>query len=107
MDVVDTQYFDQLLQLGATYKILGFGCEKTPSWEQKLQNDTSLIFGRYLQAHNIPNDNFPYHYFDFPAYNELEERANVRDATTSVASEQSVGFPLLETPPHNVKPIEP
>ncbi|GKC90382.1 cytochrome P450, partial [Tanacetum coccineum] len=43
-------------------------------------NDTSLICGRYLQVHNIPNDNFPHHYFDFVAYNELAGRANVRDA---------------------------
>ncbi|GJU82777.1 DNA helicase [Tanacetum coccineum] len=43
MDVADTQYFDQLLQLGATYRISGFSCEKTPTWERTLQNDTSLI----------------------------------------------------------------
>ncbi|GJR68172.1 DNA helicase [Tanacetum coccineum] len=70
----------ELLQLGATYRISGFSCEKTPSWEQTLQNDTSLIFGKYLQAHNIANDNFPQHYFDFATYNELADSANVRDA---------------------------
>ncbi|GJZ46665.1 DNA helicase [Tanacetum coccineum] len=80
MDVVDTEYFNELLQLRATYRISGFGCEKTPSWERTLRNNTSLIFGKYVQAHNIPNDNFPQHYFDFAAYNELEDRANVRDA---------------------------
>ncbi|GKD60085.1 DNA helicase [Tanacetum coccineum] len=45
-----------------------------------LRNDTSLIFGKYLQVNNIPNDYFPQHYFDFAAYNELADRANVRDA---------------------------
>ncbi|GKE31460.1 replication protein A 70 kDa DNA-binding subunit B [Tanacetum coccineum] len=80
MDVADTEYFNQLLQLGATYRISGFSCAKTPSWERTLRNDTSLIFGKYLQAHNIPNDNFPQHYFDFAAYNELPGRANVKDA---------------------------
>nr|GEY17715.1 retrotransposon protein, putative, Ty1-copia subclass [Tanacetum cinerariifolium] len=80
MDVTDTRYFGQLLQLDATYRISGFSCEKTPTWERTLHNDTSLICGRYLQIHNIPNDNFPHHYFDFAAYNELAGRANVRDA---------------------------
>ncbi|GKA41560.1 nucleic acid-binding, OB-fold protein [Tanacetum coccineum] len=79
MDVQDTQYFDQLLQLGRTYRISGFSCEKTPAWERTLQNETSFIFGRYLQAQNIPNDNFPLHYFNFAAYNELAGRENVRD----------------------------
>ncbi|GJZ29210.1 DNA helicase [Tanacetum coccineum] len=75
----------QLLpKLGATYIISGFSCQKTPTWERTLQNDTSLICGRYLQVHNIPNDNFPHHYFDFVAYNELAGRANVRDAVLTV-----------------------
>ncbi|GJS91735.1 hypothetical protein Tco_0774371 [Tanacetum coccineum] len=80
MGVQDTQYFDQLLQLGATYRISVFSCEKTPFWEWTLKNSTSLIFGKYLHAHNIPNENFPLHYFNFALYNELAGRANVKNA---------------------------
>ncbi|GKC54226.1 hypothetical protein Tco_1076971, partial [Tanacetum coccineum] len=85
-DVQDTKYFDQLLQLGTTYMISGFSYEKTPSWERTLQNNTSLIFGKYLQAYNIPNDNFPLHYFNFAAYNDLAGRANVKDAVLTAAA---------------------
>ncbi|GJV23191.1 DNA helicase [Tanacetum coccineum] len=78
MDAEDTDYFDELLRLGKTYRISGFSCQKTPTWEQTLMNETSLLFGKYLQVHSIPNDNFPLHYFNFAAYNELAGRANVK-----------------------------
>ncbi|GKD09180.1 hypothetical protein Tco_1188865 [Tanacetum coccineum] len=78
MDAEDTEYFDELLRLGKTYRISGFSCQKTPTWEQTPTNKSSLIFGKYLQVHSIPNDNFPLHYFNFAAYNELAGRANVK-----------------------------
>ncbi|GKA62881.1 DNA helicase [Tanacetum coccineum] len=80
MDAEDTDYFDQLLRLGNTYRISGFGCQKTSTWEQTQTNKTSLIFGKYLQVHSIANDNFPLHYFNFAAYNELAARANMKTA---------------------------
>ncbi|GJZ38056.1 hypothetical protein Tco_0584247 [Tanacetum coccineum] len=43
MDVGRHSYFDSMLPTWATYRISGFSCEKTPTWERTLQNDTSLI----------------------------------------------------------------
>nr|GEW77692.1 DNA helicase [Tanacetum cinerariifolium] len=57
-----------------------FSCDKTSPWERTLENNTSLIFGKYIELHNIPNDDFPEHYFDFASYNELVRRANVKSA---------------------------
>ncbi|GKA58994.1 hypothetical protein Tco_0758307 [Tanacetum coccineum] len=76
----DTDYFDQLLQLHTAYKISGFNCERTSPLERTLQNDTSLIFGKYIHLHPVPNIDFPEHYFNFAAYNELARRANVKNA---------------------------
>ncbi|GJZ97230.1 hypothetical protein Tco_0669683 [Tanacetum coccineum] len=35
MDAEDTDYFDQLLQLGGTYRISGFSCQKTPTTSKR------------------------------------------------------------------------
>ncbi|GJY99142.1 DNA helicase [Tanacetum coccineum] len=84
MGVEDAEYFDQLLELHTAYRISDFSCDKTSPWERTLENDTSLIFGKYIQLHNIPNDDFPEHYFNFAAYNELARRANVKNAVVTV-----------------------
>ncbi|GJZ60892.1 DNA helicase [Tanacetum coccineum] len=78
MGVEDAEYFDQLLELHTAYRISGFSCDKTSPWEWTLENDTSLIFGKYIQLHNIPNDDFPEHYFNFAAYNELMQYSQAR-----------------------------
>nr|GEX70843.1 hypothetical protein [Tanacetum cinerariifolium] len=97
MDAEDTDYFDELLRLGKTYRILGFGCQKMPTWEQTLTNKTSLIFGKYLQVHSIPNDNFPLHYFNFATYKELARKVNVKSVVlTGLAlwNEMATGFDM-------------
>ncbi|GJX82942.1 DNA helicase [Tanacetum coccineum] len=66
----------RLLQLHKAYRISGFSCEQTRPWEQTLENSTSLIFGRYIDLQEIPNDGFPEHYFNFASYNELPARAD-------------------------------
>ncbi|GJZ85918.1 nucleic acid-binding, OB-fold protein [Tanacetum coccineum] len=80
MDVKDTEYFDQLLQLKKAYKISGFSCEQTGVWERTLENPTSLIFGRFIDLLEISNDGFPEHYFNFASYNELPARTDVRNS---------------------------
>nr|GEU67526.1 hypothetical protein [Tanacetum cinerariifolium] len=79
MDVKDTEYFDQLLQLKKAYRISGFSCEQTGVWERTLENPTSLIFGRFSDLLEISNDVFPEHYFNFASYNELPARADVKN----------------------------
>ncbi|GJZ18882.1 ribonuclease H-like domain-containing protein [Tanacetum coccineum] len=49
------------------------------NWERTLPTETSLIFGRFLQVEEIPNTDFPEHYFNFAAYNELLDWATVRN----------------------------
>ncbi|GJY08663.1 nucleic acid-binding, OB-fold protein, partial [Tanacetum coccineum] len=79
MDAQDTNYFDHLLQLHSAYRITGFSCEQTASWERTLDNPTSLTFGKFITVQEIPNDNFPEHYFNFISYNELPTKLNVRN----------------------------
>nr|GEX96499.1 DNA helicase [Tanacetum cinerariifolium] len=74
MGLRDVEYFDQLLQLKKAYRFIGFSCEPTDSWERTLPTEITLIFGRYLQAEEIATTDFPEHYFNFAAYNELSDR---------------------------------
>nr|GEY00810.1 hypothetical protein [Tanacetum cinerariifolium] len=79
MDSKDTEYFDQLLQLHSVYRITEFTCEQTLPWERTLDNPTSLTFGKYISAQEIPNTDFPEHYFNFVAYNELPAKVNIKN----------------------------
>ncbi|GJR43766.1 DNA helicase [Tanacetum coccineum] len=79
MDAKDTEYFEQLLQLHSAYRITGFSCEQTIPWERTLDNQTSLTFGKFISLQEIPNDDFPQHYFNFAAYNELPAKVNVKN----------------------------
>lgn len=47
---------------------------KGQNWEKTLDNDITLSFGKYTQADLLQNDSFPYHYFNFAAYNQLNAR---------------------------------
>ncbi|GJZ17940.1 DNA helicase [Tanacetum coccineum] len=79
MSLRDAEYFDQLLQLRKAYRFSGFSCEPTDKWERTLPTETSLIFGRFLQVEEIPATEFPEHYFNFAAYNELQDRLTARN----------------------------
>ncbi|GKB97189.1 DNA helicase [Tanacetum coccineum] len=81
MDLKDTEYFDQLLQLNNAYKISRFWCTETKKWQRTLDNKTILNFGRYTSFDTIANDPFPEHYFNFIAYNEVQSKADVSGAT--------------------------
>nr|GEX40823.1 hypothetical protein [Tanacetum cinerariifolium] len=75
MDLKDTDYFSELLQLNDAYRISRFRCIITKAWDRTLLNDITLTFGRYTSIVPISKGNFPEHYFNFVAYNEVEQRA--------------------------------
>nr|GEV41507.1 helitron helicase-like domain-containing protein [Tanacetum cinerariifolium] len=75
MDLKDTDYFSELLQLNDAYRFSRFRCTPTKAWERTLQNDITLTLGRYTSIVPISNANFPKHYFNFVAYNEVDHRA--------------------------------
>nr|GEV23946.1 DNA helicase [Tanacetum cinerariifolium] len=79
MGLLDANYFDQLLQLQKAYQFTSFSCEPTDKWERTLPTKTSLIFGRFLQVQEIPCVEFPEHYFNFAAYNELQDRLTAKN----------------------------
>ncbi|PWA85485.1 nucleic acid-binding, OB-fold protein [Artemisia annua] len=61
----DMRQLDAKLQLNACYRIQGFGCKKTDNWQRTLDNNITLLFGRYTQAAPIQDEGFPNHYFNF------------------------------------------
>ncbi|PWA80437.1 hypothetical protein CTI12_AA196040 [Artemisia annua] len=73
-DLKEKQRFERDLQINNVYKIQGFGFEKADSWGKTLDNDFTLCFGKYTQIEQLSNNDFPYHYFNFAAFNELNTR---------------------------------
>ncbi|GKF75995.1 hypothetical protein Tco_0225439, partial [Tanacetum coccineum] len=48
-------------------------------WERTLDNPISLTFGKFITLQQIPNADFPEHYFNFAAYNELPAKVNAKN----------------------------
>ncbi|GJS66167.1 DNA helicase [Tanacetum coccineum] len=79
MNLKESDRFNQLLELNA-YRISRFVCIETKDWQRTVDNRTTLLFGKYTNFQPIPADSFPDHYFNFVAYNEVEDRADVHNA---------------------------
>nr|GEV88416.1 hypothetical protein [Tanacetum cinerariifolium] len=62
------------VKLSPALEISNFICEPTSSYQQTLENKTSLRFGRFTKFDNISATSFPYHYFEFTSYNRLESK---------------------------------
>ncbi|PWA72652.1 nucleic acid-binding, OB-fold protein [Artemisia annua] len=64
--------FEHDLQPNCVYRIEGFGFEKTDGWGKTLDNDFTLCLGKHTRVDLLKDDQFPHHYFNFAAYNELD-----------------------------------
>ncbi|GJX72790.1 nucleic acid-binding, OB-fold protein [Tanacetum coccineum] len=79
MDAKDISYLNSLLQYGSAYRILNFLCMCTSIYQQTLDTQTTLRFGRLTKFDNIPAEGFQSHYSNFVAYNQLEYKLNRED----------------------------
>nr|GEX24571.1 ribonuclease H-like domain-containing protein [Tanacetum cinerariifolium] len=52
MDLKDTEYFNELLQLNNAYRISRFGCTDTKKWQRTLDNKTTLDIIIYSEGEN-------------------------------------------------------
>nr|GEY78024.1 DNA helicase [Tanacetum cinerariifolium] len=84
MALKDTDYFDVKLQMGMAYRISNFSCEATSRYQQTLENETSLRFGRYMNFDAISTTTFPHDYFHFTSYNQLESKLPRHDSTGKI-----------------------
>ncbi|PWA48597.1 hypothetical protein CTI12_AA489050 [Artemisia annua] len=75
----DIRQFDTKLQVNNCYRIEAYGCKKTERWQRTLENDITLLFGKYTQVTQIADTGFPNRYFNFAAYNQVGQRADGRD----------------------------
>ncbi|PWA41330.1 hypothetical protein CTI12_AA554730 [Artemisia annua] len=73
-DLKEKERFERDLQINCVYRIQSFGFEKTDNWGKTLDNDMTLCFGKHTQIDLLKDDDYPYHYFNFAAYNELGGR---------------------------------
>ncbi|KAJ9552115.1 hypothetical protein OSB04_016160 [Centaurea solstitialis] len=79
----DISYFNFVLLDGAAYIISKFMCTTTSNYQQTLDIETTLRFGRYTSFENIPAGAFPKHYFHFTSYNQLGTKIQRHDTTTA------------------------
>ncbi|GJU57550.1 DNA helicase [Tanacetum coccineum] len=81
MDVNNIDYFDALLKPRTAYRISNFICEKTKPYQPTLENKISLRFGKITTFEVLEGkeSEFPEHYFEFTAYNQLPLRVPYRD----------------------------
>ena len=76
----DIRQFETKLEINRCYRIEAYGCKKTDKWQRTLENDVTLLFGKYTRATEIADTGFPNHYFSFAAYNQVGQRADARDS---------------------------
>ena len=76
----DMRLFETKLQEDTCYRFEAYGCKKTDRWQRTLENDITLLFGKYTHTTEIADTGFPKHYFNFAAYNEVAQRADTRDS---------------------------
>lgn len=84
MSLKEQDYFNQKLKVGHAYKFSCFNCEPANPWQQTLDVNTSLRFGKITSIDEIPAAGFPQHYFRFVAYNQLESRVPKEDETSKM-----------------------
>ena len=76
----DIRQFDAKLHENCCYRFEAYGCKKIDRWQRTLENDITLLFGKYTHATEIADIGFPKHYFKFAAYNQIGQRADARDS---------------------------
>nr|GEU67109.1 DNA helicase [Tanacetum cinerariifolium] len=83
MNATDITYFIPLLQDGAAYRISNFIYIQTNNYQQTLDTETTLKFGKYTKFDSISSDGFPKHYFNFSSYNQLSNKIYNHDRPAS------------------------
>ncbi|XP_071725669.1 uncharacterized protein [Rutidosis leptorrhynchoides] len=74
MRYTDKDFLDNLMHLNQIYMIANFSCNATARWEKVLPGPTTLSFDRNTTFEHLPQADFPEHYFQFVAYNQLRTR---------------------------------
>ncbi|PWA91520.1 nucleic acid-binding, OB-fold protein [Artemisia annua] len=80
VEVIDMRQFDTNMQVNSCYRIQGFRCKKTENRQQTLENNITLLFGKYTRVTPLQDEGFLDHYFNFVSYNELGPCADARDS---------------------------
>ncbi|XP_071731916.1 replication protein A 70 kDa DNA-binding subunit B-like isoform X2 [Rutidosis leptorrhynchoides] len=74
MRYTDKDFLGNLMHLNQIYMIANFSCNATARWEKVLPGPTTLSFDRNTTFEHLPQADFPEHYFQFVAYNQLRTR---------------------------------
>ena len=80
MNIKEFEYFNSKLNLGSVYRISDFMCEPTSTYQQTIDNRTSLRFGRITKFDISTATDIPHHYFRFVSYTQLSSRVPEQNA---------------------------
>ncbi|XP_071708688.1 replication protein A 70 kDa DNA-binding subunit B-like [Rutidosis leptorrhynchoides] len=71
---IDKAYFDELMNLNKMYVITNFSAHAITRWEKILPGPMTFLFDRNTDFEELPFADYPDHYFQFVAYNQLRTR---------------------------------
>nr|GEW39644.1 nucleic acid-binding, OB-fold protein [Tanacetum cinerariifolium] len=86
MDINNVDYFSPLLKPHAAYRISNFMCERTKSYQQTLENQITLRFGKITVFEPLPGkeSEFPNHHFELISYHQFPSRVPYRDENSKL-----------------------
>ena len=97
MNIRDFDHFNPKIKVGSVYRISEFMCEPTNPYQQTIENNTTLRFGKITKFDPIAATGFPHHYFNFVSYNQLQYKIPKEDATGRMQYPVLTGYLLLRT----------
>ncbi|GJY31719.1 DNA helicase [Tanacetum coccineum] len=85
-DINSIDYFSQLLKLHVAYRISNFIYERTKPYQQTLENQITLRFGKIRVFEPLPGkeSEFPDHHFKLISYHQLSSRVPYRDENSKL-----------------------
>ncbi|GJT08692.1 nucleic acid-binding, OB-fold protein [Tanacetum coccineum] len=86
MDINNIDYFSQLLKPHAAYRISNFICERTKPYQQTLENQITLRFGKIIVFEPLPGKEFEFldHQYELIPYHQLPLRFPYRDENSKL-----------------------
>ncbi|GKC58719.1 hypothetical protein Tco_1086317, partial [Tanacetum coccineum] len=85
IDINNIDYFSPLLKPHASYRILNFICERTKPYQQTLENQITLRFGKIIVFPLSGKESeFPDHHFELISYHQLPSRVPYKDENSKL-----------------------
>ncbi|KAI3735079.1 hypothetical protein L6452_14567 [Arctium lappa] len=78
----DKSHFQTPIKVGSCYRVTNFICEKSRTYMVIVPHKTSIRVGKAARFEEIPDTDFPLHYFNFSPYDHLSNKTNKHEILT-------------------------